>query len=301
MRSFTIIAVAGLLYCAPISCGSGEPRGSASNYINLHAEVVDSNGTVRLTYSCDYSAFDYGGKPVHVYLMALGDPLVSDCAASVHDTMSSGTVQFFRTGMVSVYTYAGVVGLPTFGAVTFPDAPSSGSLLIDTVGKNISPGTLAFAALLMYVNTGDYVRNDGLPVAISNTVAPFRYHAAMIPSTIHVGDGYDPYMATWEVTHPEGIVVRRTFVLDTAPTGVVVVRGETWGTYYSSNPMYINGKFITYFPGQLNGNNWNWVSGRLSPALFHQGTNTITFKSSLYRNTGHWDNYMAKGWEIFYN
>jgi len=302
MKKTSIIIGFALCWCISINSRAQEPREPASNYINLEADVVDLSGMIRITYSCDYSAYNYGGIPVHFYLMALRDPRVSDSAASVPDALASGAVQIFRSGMQSVYTYAGIVGAPTLGAIVFPEAPLSGSLLIDMAGENIHPGTLAFAAVLVYADTGEFVRTDGLPVEISNTVTPFRDHVAMLPSTIHVGDPTDPYhhLAGWEVPHPEGLTVRRTFVLETAPTAAVMVQGTIWGTYYANDPVYINGESIGYLLGEKNGNRWMWISGHLSPALFHAGANTITFKSAVFGGNG-WDNYMAKGWELYYN
>lgn len=301
MRVFPAVVGAIALLCNAIGIGAQEVQKSDPNYINLAAEVVDPNGMVRLTYSCDYSVYNYGGRPVDMYLLALCDPRVADTPASVSDALASGAVQLFAPNMAFAHSLTGDNIVPTFKNLVLPPTPVAGDLLIDTVAKQVYPRTLAFAALLAYADTGALVRTDGLAVEVSNTVTPFRYHVAMLPGTIHVGDGYDPYMATWEVTHPEGITVRRTFVLETAPTGMVMVRGAFWGTYYADNPVGINDRLIGYLPAQLNGNNWSWLSGRVPPSFFHEGANTAIFRCAVHRGTGHWDNYMAKGWELYFN
>lgn len=271
------------------------------NYVDLDVDVVNPNGAIKLTYSCNFDTYNYQGVPVDVYLMAIHNPAISDGPSSIADAFSGGAVQFFRPGMRSSYAPSSGSIAPTFSNVTFPSVPTAGSLIIDTVSTNTYEGNYAIAAVFTRHGSADFIRSDGLPVEMSNEFSPFQYHATILDETIHVGDGYDPYMANWEVPYPKGIEVDRYFTLDAAPQSSVVIRGAYWGTYYTDNPIYINNIFIGYIPGQFNGNHWSRSSSRVSPAFFRKGVNLATFKCSLYKTTGHWDNYMAKSWELFYN
>jgi len=273
----------------------------AQNYVDLEVSVINLTGRVKLTYGCDFSTYNYQGVPVDIYLAAIHNPIVSDGPSSIGDTFSSGGVQLFRPGMRSTYTFTGSFAVPTFNNVVFPPAPTAGSLVIDAVSTNTYDGNYALAAIFTHHGSTDFVRTDGLPVEVSTIFTPFRYRAIVLGQTIHVGDGYDPYMATWEVPYPEGKVVERTFILDPAPKSTVILRGYCWGTYYTNNPLFVNKIFVGYIPGQLNGNYWSRSFFRVPYSFFRQGTNLVTFKCSLYGATGHWDNYMAKGWELFYN
>jgi hypothetical protein len=227
------------------------------------------------------------------------NPAFAEGPCRLEELFRGGEVYVFKPDM-RLSQFRGSFA-PTFRNVAFPPVPTEGSFAINAASVGLYRGTYAFAAAFIRRDTGDFVRTDGWPAAGSNAVTPFRYHVKILTTTIHVGDGYDPYMANWEVPYPEGIEVRRTFVVDPAPAGLVVLRGGYWGTYYSDNPFFINGRFISYIPGQYNGNNWSWSSGVLPPSDFRRGENLITFKCTLYGTTGHWDNYMAKGWEIYYN
>ena len=271
------------------------------NYVDLSVAVVNLNGTVRLSYSCNFDTYNYQGIPVDVYLLAIHNPVTSDGPSSIIDAFAGGTVLLFRPGMQSSYTYGNSPLVPTLSNVTFPPAPVVGSLLINTVSTNTYESNYAFAAVLTRHGSLDFIRSDGSPVEVSNTFSAFQYYAVVLGETIHVGDGYDPYMATWEVPYPEGKVVERNFILNPAPRGTTVLRGTNWGTYYTNNSIYINDLFASYIPGLFNGNHWSRSSFRVPYAFFHKGTNKITFKCSLYGSTGHWDNYMTKGWELFYN
>ena len=273
----------------------------AQNYVDLARSVINLTGGVKLTYGCDFSTYNYQGVPVDIYLAAIHNPIVSDSPSSISDAVSGGAVQIFRPGMRNTYTFTGMFDLPTFSNVVFPPVPPAGSLLIDTVSTNTYDGNYALAAVFTYHGSTDFVRTDGLPVEVSTIFTPFRYRAVVLGQTIHVGDGYDPYMAHWEVPYPDGKVVERTFILDPAPKSTALLRGYYWGTYYTNNPVYINRKLAGYIPGQLNGNHWSRSFFRVPYSFFRHDTNLVTFKCSLYGATGHWDDYMAQGWELFYN
>ena len=273
----------------------------AQNYVDLASSVINLTGGVKLTYGCDFSTYNYQGVPVDIYLAAIHNPIVSDSPSSISDAVSGGAVQIFRPGMRSTYTFTGSFAVATFSNVVFPPVPPAGSLLIDTVSTNTYDGNYALAAVFTYHGSTDFVRTDGLPVEVSTIFTPFRYRAVVLGQTIHVGDGYDPYMAHWEVPYPDGKVVERTFILDPAPKSTAILRGYYWGTYYTTNPVFVNKIFVGYIPGQLNGNYWSRSFFRVPYSFFRHDTNLVTFKCSLYGATGHWDDYMAKGWELFYN
>lgn len=294
MKKPGLLSVLLLLLCATTTAWG-------QNYVDLSVAVADFNGMVRLSYNCNFDTYNYEGIPVDVYLLAIHDPVVSAGPASIADAFAGGTVLLFRQGMQSSYTYGNSPLVPTFSNVTFPPVPVTGALLINAVSTNTYEGNYAFAAVFTRHGSADFIRSDGLPVEVSNTFSAFQFHAVVVGETLHVGDGYDPYMATWEVPYPEGKAVDRYFALDPAPSGTAVLRGSYWGTYYTNNPIYINNLFLNYIPGLFNGNHWSRSSFRVPSAFFREGANKITFKCSLYGSTGHWDNYMTKGWELFYN
>lgn len=271
------------------------------DYVALDVSVANLNGTIRLTYNCNFDTYDYQGIPLDVYLVAIHNPAISDGPSSIADAFAGGAVQLFRPGMRSSYLFGGSPLIPTLSNVIFPPAPVTGSFLIDTVSTNTYEGNYAIAAVFTRHGGADFIRTDGLPVEVSNTFSAFQYHAVVLGETIHVGDGYDPYMATWEVPYPEGKVVNRYFTLNPAPRGTTVLRGSYWGTYYADNPVYIDNLFACYIPGLFNGNHWSRSSFRVPHSFFRKGVNLVAFKCALYGATGHWDNYMAKGWELFYN
>ena len=258
------------------------------------------DGLMRLYYTCDFKRYNYAGAPVAVYLMAVEAPAFpAGKALSLGDLLAGGEVRMFRSDM-STYLYSGALGAPTFTFPRFPSGQVQGSFPIDTVKAGIYRGTYAFAAVFIRTDTRQFVRTDGYPAAGSGAFTPFRYHANVLTRTIHVGDGYDPYMATWEVTHPMGLRIDANFTMDHVPAGIAVLRGGFWGTYYS-NPVYLNGSKLGIIPTLMNGNKWAWASARVSPRRFRAGTNVMTFGCDVDSVSGHWDNYMAKGWEIYYN
>jgi hypothetical protein len=277
------------------------PPTELPNYLTLDAELENLDGEVRSSYRCDFGRYDFEEVPVDVYLVAVAAPVFSEGEAfSLDDLFASGEVRIFTSAMRS-YVYAGVVKGPTFLGVRFPPMPVEGSFVIDAVSSGIYQHAYALAAVFTRAGTDDFIRTDGLPATGTGTFTPFQYHVKLLNATLHVGDGYDPYMATWEVTHPEGIRVERTFYLDHIPTGAVALRAGYWATLYADNPVYINGEFVGYLPALHNYNIWAWSQFCLSPSLFHIGANSIVFKSGLRPPSTHYDNYLVKGWEIFYN
>ncbi|MEI6634063.1 MAG: hypothetical protein WCP22_09635 [Chlamydiota bacterium] len=273
---------------------------SIPNYLALGAAMENYDGLARLLYRCDFQWYDYAGAPVAVYLMAVEDPAFSGGSAlSLGDLLAGGEVRVFRSDM-SAYLFSGALGAPTFIFPRFPSGQVQGSFPIDTVTAGIYRGTYAFAAVFIRADTRQFVRTDGFPAAGSGAFTPFRYHADVLTRTIHVGDGYDPYMANWEVPYPMGLRINAGFPMDHVPAGIAVLRGGFWGTYYR-NPVYLNGSLFGIIPSLMNGNKWAWASARVPPRRFRAGTNVMTFGCDVNPLDGHWDNYMAKDWEIYYN
>ena len=271
------------------------------NYLTLNAELDNLDGVVRLNYRVDFGRYDFENSRVDVYLAAVTAPVFSEGEAfSVDDLFASGEVRIFTSTLRS-YAYDGVVKGPTFSDVSFPSIPMEGSLVLDAVSSGIYQHAYALAAVFARAGTDEFIRPDGLPATGTGIFTPFQYNVKLLNATIHVGDVYDPYMATLEVTHPEGIRVERTFYINRVPTGAVALRAGYWATLYANNPVYINGEFIGYIPALHNYNTWAWTQVRLSPSLFHAGANTIVFESGVRPPSTHYDNYLVKGWEIFYN
>jgi hypothetical protein len=128
----------------------------------------------------------------------------------------------------------------------------------------------------------------------------FRNSLPIMNRTRHVGDGYDPYMEGWEVPEPEGIRVDIPFTLGSIPAREGGFQCACWGTYYSSDPVLLNGELLGNLPGIMNGNYWHWVSVVLPSDVLRPGENTLTFESYL-RSDGHYDDYMVKEATLYYN
>ena len=141
---------------------------------------------------------------------------------------------------------------------------------------------------------------DGAPAAGSGVFTPNSRHVIVLARTIHVGDAYDPYMATWEVSRPMGTAIDVSFEMERVPEGSAVLRAAVWGTYYD-DPVYLNGAPLGILPRMANRNYWLWSAVRVPSWRFVAGTNVMTFGDDVNPSDGHWDNYMAKGWEIHYN
>jgi hypothetical protein len=255
---------------------------------------------VRVNYRCDFHRYEYEGIPVDVYLAAVVDPVFEEgIPFGLEDLFAGGEVRIFRPDMSS-YESNGVVEGPTFRGVTIPPAPVEGEVVINTVSSEIYRQPCAFAAVFVHAGTGEFVATDGFPATGSGIVTPFMYRADILPRTIHVGDGYDPYMEHWEVPYPMGLKIEAPFVMAHVPNGLAVLRGGYWGTYYH-NPLYLNGSFLGTIPGLMNGNHWAWSTVHVAPDWFRAGQNVMRFGDDVNPENGHWDNYMAKGWDLYYN
>ncbi len=140
------------------------------NYINLEAipTSVDPGEAVTLSYSCDFSRWDYMGVPVDIYLAAIKGPVVSDAPSTVQDALNGSTVYLFGPNMSSVYVFAGTVGDPTFSNVAFPPVPTSGSLNISAPSAPGFAGDYVFATAFIRRDTDGFVRTDGMPVENSD-------------------------------------------------------------------------------------------------------------------------------------
>lgn len=309
MRAVRVGGAAALLFCLEATV-RGQPAPAPwlthtptplPNYLELDAELASPTGAVKLSYQCDFQLYDYQDVPLYVYLAAIENPKVAGGPASLADAVSGGSVHMFGPGMKSTYVFNDRLQAPTFTGVAFPQVPIADSMIINTVTAGIYEGTYAFAAVFIRKDTGGFVRTDDFPVSTSPSFTPFRYRVNMISKTRHVGDSYDPYMAHWEVPHPEGTTVNSVFTVSAATANFVLLRGGYFATYDPDNPVYINGRFLGYIPGLLNGASWHWSSVFVSPDFFRLGQNVITFKSARRPDTGHPDDYMVKGWTIYYN
>ena len=255
---------------------------------------------MRLRYRCDFQRYDYARRPIDVYLAAVENPAFATARElSIDDLGRSGAVRIFRPDMTT-YVYTGVLGFPTFRFPSFPSGDVRGSFTVNTVASGIYRGRYAFAAVFVRRDTGAFVRNDGYPAAGSGAFTPFEHRVKVLTRTIHVGDAYDPYMATWEVPRPMALRVDARFEMEHVPLGRAVLRGGFWGTYYS-NPVYLNGAKLGIIPTLMNANVWAWAVAGIHSSRFRAGTNVMTFGCDRNQASGHWDNYMAKEWEIYYN
>jgi uncharacterized repeat protein (TIGR03803 family) len=136
------------------------------NYINLAVspETVPAGAQVTITYTCDFSQWDYRNQPVDVYLAAIRSPLVSDGPGSVDEALGGGTIYGYNRGMRSV---APGVRQPTWTRVTFPPVATTGTVKTTVPGP---AGNWVFATAFRYSNTTIWVRSDGEPVENSNLI-----------------------------------------------------------------------------------------------------------------------------------
>ena len=158
-----------------------------------------------------------------------------------------------------------------------------------------SPGQYSAYAIMIDSETGADLSNLGV-----SFFRIFRNRVKVTTRTIHVGDEYDSYMHNWEVPQPMGTRVSQDFFLDSAPTGEFRIQGAYFATYYSNNPVYLNGVQLGFLPGGMNGNSWHWTAATIPARFIHEGRNVLTFGSYL-NDVGHYDDYMIKSVEIFYN
>jgi len=159
--------IAGYL-ASPIGLAMGDWTPRASNYINLAVSpaYVPGGSSFSLTWSCDFSTWNYQGVPVDIYLAAIKDPAVSYYPSSVSDALAGGTVWFFGRNMS--YASTGSPREPTWSRVPFPPAALSGSLPFTPPEGDMWKGEWVFAAVFIRSGTGQFIRGDGLPVENSN-------------------------------------------------------------------------------------------------------------------------------------
>jgi len=152
--------------------GTPSPTPAAANYVNLGVPtaVVEAGGEVALEWRCDFRQYPYEGVPVDVYLAAVRDPDVCCGPSSVDDLMRSGAVYIYEPGMRGVYEYRGRLKAPTYGKVVFGPEFASGEVTIATPEDPVYAGVYLFATVFVRVDTGEYVRIDGMPVENSNEV-----------------------------------------------------------------------------------------------------------------------------------
>ncbi len=146
------------------------PPTPVPNYINLGASPasVSPGSSVTLSWTADFTQWDYQGVPVNIYLAAIRSPLVSDAPSSVSDALGGGTVFLFGSRMATIYRYTGSVREPTFSGVAFPPVALSGSRNINVPANPALAGDWVFATAFIRRDTGVFVRDDGLPVENSN-------------------------------------------------------------------------------------------------------------------------------------
>ena len=140
------------------------------NYINLETSPAGINpgGTLALSYSCDFSRWNYERIPVDIYLAAIKSPVVSDDPSSVKDALSGGAVYLYGPGMKSIYRYKGRVGQPTYSNIAFPPVATTRVINITTPGSSSVIGDYVFATAFIRRDTRGFVRDDGKPVENSN-------------------------------------------------------------------------------------------------------------------------------------
>lgn len=147
------------------------------NYINLKVSppLVPSADELTLSWSCDFTRWDYQNTPVDVYLAAIIWPFVAERALSVEETLQKSCwgnwILFFGEDAKRAYLYDGTIPGPTFRNVIFR-AGASGSLRLhpkfpDEVKHGLTQQCI-FAVALVHSGSGRFIRTDGKPVEGSN-------------------------------------------------------------------------------------------------------------------------------------
>jgi C1A family cysteine protease len=140
------------------------------NYVELDASPSESTrgAAVTLSWGCDFAAWDYSGVPLDIYIAVVKDPVVVDSPSSIGEALSGSTVYMFGPGMRSMYRFQGSLDAPTFGNVSFPPLPMTGSTRIAIPANASLAGDYVFAAVFIRRDTRKFARLDGLPVENSN-------------------------------------------------------------------------------------------------------------------------------------
>lgn len=132
------------------------------NYIELTGTPA-GKGKVALSYSCDFSLYDYYGTPLNVYLAVAGGS-VSSGPCRVNAFLNARDVYIYdRT--LTAHKYDGHVGAPTWSNVSFPPIPTSGQVKL-TLPKGLE-GQAYFGVAMIRRDTGAFVRDDGYPIEVS--------------------------------------------------------------------------------------------------------------------------------------
>ena len=141
-----------------------------SHYLNLevYPNLISPGERLILSWSCDFSVWNYRGVPVDIYLMAIKNPAVVGTPCSLSDALDGGTVYVFEPGMHSTYIYSGNFREPTLSNITFSSATPSGTDTITDHEGEFCRGDYVFAAFMKRSANGNYIRTDGRPIENSN-------------------------------------------------------------------------------------------------------------------------------------
>jgi len=142
------------------------------HYIEVEASptAVTSGSPVTLSWTCDFTTWDYRNVRVDVYLAAIQNPSIVGAPSSVSDALSGGPVYLFGPNMERAHRYCGIMPQPIFRNISFPPIPAAGSLTINTSRSPACKGNYVFATLFLIHGAGRFVRTDGRPLENSNLI-----------------------------------------------------------------------------------------------------------------------------------
>lgn len=140
------------------------------NYVGLAGfpGAFDAGERAPLAWECDFSRWDYRGAPVDIYLAAIRAPRVANGPSSVADALAGGEVFLAVNGAREWRRFEGTVEAPTWSAVLFPAASTSGSITIPTPADPALAAEYVFATVFARSDGSGFVRTDGMPVENSN-------------------------------------------------------------------------------------------------------------------------------------
>lgn len=160
-------------------------------------------------------------------------------------------------------------------------------------------GRLPAARYTLYACLADSSTGAVLSDLASARFSVFMHRVGIVGAAIHVGDSFEEYMLEWEAPEPGGTRISARFDLRYVPAGAVL-QAAYFATYFATNPVYLNGRFLTNLPGAMNSNAWHRVGAPLPGGFLRPGANTLTFESYL-RTDSHYDDYMVKAVELLFN
>jgi hypothetical protein len=122
---------------------------------------------VTISYSCNFSPYDYQGVPVNIYLGATGGSSFGGIC-DTYSFLNAGNVYLYGPGL-KAYKYKGSVGRPTWSGISFPPQSTTGSVTVSLPGKLKGA---SYGVAFIRSDNGEFIRTDGFPVETTGYLTP---------------------------------------------------------------------------------------------------------------------------------